>query len=182
MSAPFVRSLLGRIRGDDPLIRDLKAVLGRGRVENGPAALNLYSRDASVTRGGHAGIVCFPENTAEVSACVATTALHGRPFVPRGAGTGLSGGAVPCDEPVMVVTTRMDTIHEVDVERRLAWVGPGVVNLDLSLHRILDQIMRDELQAAGAGENAPHADLHEVGVDAEFHSIRWRLYRPSDFL
>ncbi len=134
MSVSFARSLVGRIRGGDPLVRDLKAVLGRERVEIGSAALNLYSRDASVTRGGYAGIVCFPENTAEVSACVATAVRHGRPFVPRGAGTGLSGGAVPCDEPVMVVTTRMDTIHEVDVERRLAWVGPGVVNLDLSLH------------------------------------------------
>ena len=134
MRFPFVSGLVGRIRGDDGLERELVAVLGRGRVESGAGALQLYSRDGSVTRGGRAGIVCFPETTAEVSACVATAARRGRPFVPRGAGTGLSGGAVPCEDPVMVVTTRMDDIHEVDVERRLAWVGPGVVNLDLSRH------------------------------------------------
>ena len=134
MRFPFFSGLVGRIRGDDVLERELVAVLGRGRVESGAGALKLYSRDGSVTRGGQAGIVCFPETTAEVSACVATAARHGRPFVPRGAGTGLSGGAVPCEDPVMVVTTRMDDIHEVDVERRLAWVGPGVVNLDLSRH------------------------------------------------
>ena len=90
-------------------------------------ALGLYSSDGSVTRGGRAGIVCFPETTEEA-------VRHGRAFVPRGAGTGLSGGAVPCDEPVMVVTTRMDRIHAVDLERRFAWVGPGVVNLDLTRH------------------------------------------------
>lgn len=134
MRSSVFTALIGRIRGGDVLERELVAVLGRGRVESGAGATKLYSRDGSVTRGGRAGLVCFPQTTAEVSECVATAARHGRPFVPRGAGTGLSGGAVPCEEPVMVVTTRMDEIHAVDVERRLAWVGPGVVNLDLSRH------------------------------------------------
>ncbi len=134
MRSSVLTALIGRIRGGDVLERELVAVLGRGRVESGAGATKLYSRDGSVTRGGRAGLVCFPQTTAEVSECVATAARHGRPFVPRGAGTGLSGGAVPCEEPVMVVTTRMDEIHAVDVERRLAWVGPGVVNLDLSRH------------------------------------------------
>ncbi|MEC9000042.1 MAG: FAD-linked oxidase C-terminal domain-containing protein [Actinomycetota bacterium] len=121
-------------RRRDPVERDLVAVLGVERVETGGMALGLYSSDGSVTRGGRAGIVCFPETTEEVSACVKAAVRHGRAFVPRGAGTGLSGGAVPCDEPVMVVTTRMDRIHAVDLERRFAWVGPGVVNLDLTRH------------------------------------------------
>ena len=115
-------------------MRDLVSAVGSDRVESGGMALGLYSNDGSVTRGGRAGIVCFPETTVEVAACVKAAVRHGRAFVPRGAGTGLAGGAVPCDEPVMVVTTRMDRIHEVDVERRLAWVGPGVVNLDLTRH------------------------------------------------
>jgi len=114
--------------------RELVAALGPERVETGAMALGLYSTDVSVTRGGRAGIVCFPETTEEVAACVRAAVRHGRAFVPRGAGTGLAGGAVPCDEPVMIVTTRMDRIHEVDVGRRLAWVGPGVVNLDLTRH------------------------------------------------
>ena len=79
-------------------------------------------------------MVCFPETTEEVSAAVVAALDHGRDFVARGAGTGLAGGAVPCDEPVVVVLTRMDRILEVDVARRLAWVEPGVVNLDLSRH------------------------------------------------
>ena len=86
-------------------------------------------------RGGRAGVICFPVTTAEVSACAVAAVAHGSEFVARGAGTGLAGGAVPCDEPVMMVLTRMDRILEVDEWRRLAWVEPGVVNLDLSRHR-----------------------------------------------
>jgi len=127
-----MRRISGRSR--DPLVRDLVAALDVGRVQVGDGARRLYSRDASVIRGGRAGVVCFPETTEEVSAAVVAALDHGRDFVARGAGTGLAGGAVPCDEPVMVVLTRMDRILEVDVARRLAWVEPGVVNLDLSRH------------------------------------------------
>ena len=127
-----MRRMSGRSR--DPLVRDLVAALDVGRVQVGDGARRLYSRDASVIRGGRAGVVCFPETTEEVSAAVVAALDHGRDFVARGAGTGLAGGAVPCDEPVVVVLTRMDRILEVDVARRLAWVEPGVVNLDLSRH------------------------------------------------
>ena len=121
-------------RSRDPLVRALISALDADRVQVGDAARRLYSRDASVIRGGRAGVVCFPETTAEVSACVVTATAHGKDFVARGAGTGLAGGAVPCDEPVMVVLTRMNRILEVDLARRFAWVEPGVVNLDLSRH------------------------------------------------
>ena len=121
-------------RSRDPLLRDLVAALDPERVQVGDVARRLYSRDASVLRGGRAGVICFPLTTAEVSACVVAAVSHGSEFVARGAGTGLAGGAVPCDEPVMMVLTRMDRILEVDEWRRLAWVEPGVVNLDLSRH------------------------------------------------
>ncbi|MBT4677967.1 MAG: FAD-linked oxidase C-terminal domain-containing protein [Acidimicrobiales bacterium] len=121
-------------RSRDPLLRDLVAALDPERVQVGDVARRLYSRDASVLRGGRAGVICFPLTTAEVSACVVAAVSHGRDFVARGAGTGLAGGAVPCDDPVMIVLTRMDRILEVDESRRLAWVEPGVVNLDLSRH------------------------------------------------
>ena len=50
----------------------------------------------------------------------------------RGSGTGLAGGATPLDGPVVIVTTRMDRVLEVDAEHRVAWVEPGVLNLDLT--------------------------------------------------
>ncbi len=83
---------------------------------------------------GDAAAVCFPLTSAEVQACVRIARAHGRPFVPRGAGTGLAGGAVPRGRPVMIVTTKMNRVVEVDTEERIAWVEPGVINLDLTRH------------------------------------------------
>ncbi|MGH9058573.1 MAG: FAD-linked oxidase C-terminal domain-containing protein, partial [Acidimicrobiales bacterium] len=63
-----------------------------------------------------------------VRACVDA----GVPYVARGSGTGLSGGALPCADGVLIVTSRMRRIHEVDVANRRAVVDPGVINLDVS--------------------------------------------------
>ena len=115
----------------DRLVPDLRAALARERVRAESLELTLYGRDASVLEG-RAGVVCFPETTEEVQACVRIACVHGRAVVPRGSGTGLAGGAVPLDGAVVVVTTRMDRILEVDEEERVAWVQPGVLNLDLS--------------------------------------------------
>jgi glycolate oxidase len=57
---------------------------------------------------------------------------HGRPFVARGSGTGLAGGATPLGDPVVIVTTQMNRVLSVDPAARVAWVEPGVLNLDLS--------------------------------------------------
>ena len=110
---------------------DLRAALTPDRVRDGSLELSLYGRDASVMRG-EAVAACFPTSSDEVAACVRIARRHGRPFTPRGAGTGLAGGAVPVDRPVVIVTTKMDRILEVDTEDLVAWVEPGVVNLDLS--------------------------------------------------
>jgi len=114
------------------LAEELRAALAADRVHDGEHDLALYGRDASTTPKGDASVVCFPESTAEVQACVRIARRHGRPFVARGAGTGLAGGAVPLDGAVVIVTTRMARILEVDVDARVAWVEPGVLNLDLT--------------------------------------------------
>ena len=109
-------------------------MLGGAAVRTDAIELSLYARDASLI-SGEAGLVCFPSNAEELSAVVRACAAHGRPFVPRGSGTGLAGGATPAGDvpPVVIVTTKMNRILEVDEEQRLAWVEPGVLNLDLSL-------------------------------------------------
>jgi glycolate oxidase len=118
------------------LVSDLAAALGPEAVHTGDLELSLYGRDASVIEAGRAGVVCFPTTTAEVQAVVRAAAAHGRAVVPRGAGTGLAGGAVPVgepgDEPVVLVTTRLDRLRHVDAASRVAWVEPGMLNLDLS--------------------------------------------------
>jgi glycolate oxidase len=65
---------------------------------------------------------------------VRIAARHDRGIVARGAGTGLAGGAIPLGAPVVVVMTKMNRILEVDIENRVAWIEPGVVNLDLTTH------------------------------------------------
>jgi len=92
----------------------------------------LTAHDASVFEGGLSGPVCFPTSTEEVQAIMRIAEEHGRAVVPRGAGTGLAGGAIPLGGPVVVSTGKMNRILQVDLENRVAWVEPGVINLDLS--------------------------------------------------
>src|SRR3954454_12131390 len=116
---------------DATLVEELQAALAPDRVLTRPLELALYARDASILEG-HAEVVCFPLTTDEVQACVRIARRHGRPFTPRGSGTGLAGGAVPVADPVVIVTTKMDRVLDVDEDDRVAWVQPGVLNLDLT--------------------------------------------------
>ena len=111
--------------------RALEDALGAGEVLSDPLALRLYARDASMVEGGCA-LVAFPRSREDIVACVRVAARHGLPVVPRGSGTGLAGGSTPIGDALVVVTTKMTDILEVRPEDRLAWVEPGVPNLDLA--------------------------------------------------
>lgn len=112
------------------LAADLVALLGRDRVLSEPLERYLYGTDAGVSRG-EAVVVALPDNSAEVAGVVKLARRHGTPIVPRGAGTGLAGGAAPARPALVVSLTRMTDV-EIDHENHTAWVGPGVINLDLS--------------------------------------------------
>ncbi|MEA2010003.1 MAG: FAD-linked oxidase C-terminal domain-containing protein, partial [Actinomycetota bacterium] len=109
----------------------LTDLLGASRVHTHPVDRLIYAKDSGVSSGDPA-IVVLPETTEEVAAIVRIATGAGMPVVARGAGTGLAGGAVPAPGSVLVVLTRMDEIFEVDEVGQTAWVGPGVINLDLS--------------------------------------------------
>lgn len=113
------------------LIPELVALLGPDRVRHHPLDLVVFAKDAGVTKGEVVAAV-LPETAQEVGAVVRISRRHGTPIVPRGAGTGLAGGAVPAVPGLLVVLTRLNEIYEVDEVARTAWVGPGLVNLDLS--------------------------------------------------
>ena len=117
---------------DAGLVADLRRAVGVDAVHAHALDRALYARDASTIDVGVAAAVCFPTDTAGVAACVLAARRHGRPFVARGSGTGLAGGAVPLDGAVVISTTRMNAIRSVDVDQRVAWVEPGVINLDLT--------------------------------------------------
>ncbi len=116
---------------DTGLRDELVRHLGADRVMDSPLERHLYAKDAGVYRGDPTLVVII-ESTEEAVAVVKAARRHRVPVVARGAGTGLSAGAVPEVGGVVLVTTRMNRIEDIDVENRTAWVGPGVINLDLS--------------------------------------------------
>lgn len=118
----------------DPLVADLRRALSNDRVRDDGATRALHAHDASVFDGGNSGPVCHPVDRTEVEAIMRIAAAHGRSVVPRGAGTGLSGGAIPLGAPVVVATGRMNRILDIDEDNGVVWVEPGVINLDLTRH------------------------------------------------
>jgi glycolate dehydrogenase FAD-linked subunit len=114
------------------LFRDLARLTAPERVLTRPEDLMLYEYDALSARRVPDAVV-FPETTAEVVGIVKLARDLGVPVVARGAGTGLSGGAVVTEGGVVVSLARMKKILEIDIENERARVQPGVVNLDLSL-------------------------------------------------
>src|SRR5271167_947859 len=103
----------------------------RGYLDR-PEDLSLYEYDGSVDKA-RPEMVVFPRTTEEVAAIVKITAHYGVPIVGRGAGTGLSGGAIPRAGGVVVGFARMNRILEIDIENERAVLQPGVVNLDITL-------------------------------------------------
>ncbi|HSZ82617.1 MAG TPA: FAD-binding protein, partial [Polyangia bacterium] len=113
------------------LLAELGEIFSGARMVSHADELFVYECDAQRFDRGQPLALVFPESTEEVRAAVKACASRGVPFLPRGAGTGLSGGAVARGS-VLISTARMDRILEVDVANRQAWVGPGVVNAHLS--------------------------------------------------
>jgi glycolate oxidase subunit GlcD len=107
-------------------IDDVVEVLDR------PAQLFTYESDGLTLLRGRPRAVAFPTTTGAVAGVVRTCSEADVPFVARGAGTGLSGGATPVDGCVVIECSRMDRILEVDATNRTATVQPGVVNQHLS--------------------------------------------------
>jgi glycolate oxidase len=116
---------------DRKLVRELQTIVGRDAVIHAPEDLLVYEYDATIERGVPE-VVVLPTSTEQVSQVVKLARRRGLPVVARGAATGLSGGAIPTAGGIMLVTTRMNRILEIDPDNRLAVVEPGLVNLNLS--------------------------------------------------
>jgi glycolate oxidase subunit GlcD len=114
------------------LLDALRAVVGPDACLTRPEELLVYESDGLTVHAGVPAAVVLPRSTDEVVGVVGACRDAGVPFVPRGAGTGLSGGAIACEGGVIVECSRMDRILSVDPVDRFAVVQPGVVNADLS--------------------------------------------------
>ncbi|HEY8491690.1 MAG TPA: FAD-linked oxidase C-terminal domain-containing protein [Dehalococcoidia bacterium] len=113
------------------LLSQLQGIVGAAYVVHRPEDLLVYEFDATIERALPDAVV-LPADAEQVAAVVRLARQHGLPVVPRGAGTGLSGGAVACEGGIVIGTARMNRILEVDAASRVALVQPGVVNAALS--------------------------------------------------
>lgn len=153
------------------IVGELNALLGTRYVLHSPYDLALYEYDASIDRG-KPDIVVFPATSQQIAAIVKLANGYKVPIVPRGAGTGLSGGAIAIHGGIVIVFTRMNRILEVDYENLRAVVQPGLVNLHLSnaltpqgFYYVPDPSSQRSCTIGGnVGENAggPHTLIYGV--------------------
>jgi glycolate oxidase len=115
-----------------PALTELRNIVGREHVIDTANDLHIFARDASI-EGALPDAVVLPATSDEVAAVIKVAAKHRIPVVPRGAGTGLSGGAVTIRGGIALQMTRMRRILEIDPVGQTALVEPGVVNQELSL-------------------------------------------------
>ena len=114
------------------LFDDLAAIVGGGGLLRRDEELMVYECDGYTLERSRPEVVVLPRSTAEVAAIVRLCNRHGVRFVPRGAGTGLSGGCLPIGAPVMIGLSRMNRIVSVDLENCTARVEAGVVNREVT--------------------------------------------------
>jgi glycolate oxidase subunit GlcD len=114
------------------LLRALKAVVGPDGLTADPTRRKAYECDSLAMIRRVPDLVLAPLNTQEAASCLRILAEEGLPIIPRGAGTGLSGGATPHQGGVVFKTTRMRRVLEVDEVDRFARVEAGVINVNLS--------------------------------------------------
>jgi glycolate oxidase len=119
-------------RVDAALIAELREMLGADAMVMRATELKVYECDGWTLEKSSPDILLRPRNTAEVSAILQLLHRRGISFVPRGAGTGLSGGCLPLSAPVMICTSRMNHILEIDYASRRVEVESGVVNLHVT--------------------------------------------------
>jgi glycolate oxidase len=110
----------------------LLSVLRPDQLADSAATLRAYDSDAYTVDRSKPTVVCFPESTAEVQAVVRWCLAQGVPFTPRGAGTGLSGGAMAALGGVVISTKRLNRVLDVDLPNRRLLAQCGVTNVRLT--------------------------------------------------
>jgi len=142
---------------DMSIVEELRRIVGRDNVVANADDLRIFERDASI-EGAMPDAVVLPSTTQHVAAVMRVAARHAVPIVPRGAGTGLSGGAVTIRGGIALQMTRMRRILEIDTVAQTALVEPGVVNQELSLaaaaHRLFYAPDPSSQKACTIGGNA----------------------------
>ena len=129
---PYHLTVMSEMSDNSQLIRNFTELLGSDRVLTDPADRIVYECDGLVLNKRMPDVVVLPETTEEVAAIVKICNRHEVPYLARGAGTGLSGGAVAHNGGVILQMSLMNRILEINYDDELAVVQPGVVNIQLS--------------------------------------------------
>jgi glycolate oxidase len=111
-----------------PIVKQFEAVLGKNGVVQSREELITYECDGLTSYRQRPAVVVLPRTTEQVAEVVKICDRHNIPFIARGAGTGLSGGALPTEECVLIVTALMRQILSIDLENQQVVVQPGVIN------------------------------------------------------
>ena len=117
---------------DERLVAEFRRIVGRDAVVHEPVQLLTYECDALPHLRETPALVVLPASAAEVQAVVRLCAREGLPFVARGHGTGLSGGALPVPGCVVVSLAKLNRVLDVDIPNRRVTVEPGVTNLEIT--------------------------------------------------
>ena len=124
--------------GNEPLVLELMDLLGVENVITDDISLKVYECDGAEFFKALPDVVVFPDSAEEISKIVKLANKYNRPYIARGAGTGLSGRTLPINAGIMIAMNKMNRILEVDLENRQAIIEPGVVNL------MLTQVVQDQ--------------------------------------
>ena len=117
---------------DARILDEFRAMVGKGGLITEPEQLQTYECDALTNFRVMPAAVVLPTSTEQVQAVVRLCHRERIPFVARGSGTGLSGGALPIESGIVISLTRMNRILEVDIPNARAVVEPGVMNLSVT--------------------------------------------------
>lgn len=122
----------GAARLDRALLGELREIMGGLGIVSRESELRVYECDGWTVEKSAPEVLLMPRTTGQVSAILGALHRRGIAFVPRGAGTGLSGGCLPLDAPVMICTSKMNQIRSIDYANWRVDVESGVVNLKVT--------------------------------------------------
>ena len=111
-----------------PIVKQLEAIVGKEGVVRRKEELLTYECDGLASYRQRPAVVVLPRTTEQVAAAVKICHDNDIPWVARGAGTGLSGGALPVEDCVLIVTARMKQVLKIDLENHSITVQPGIIN------------------------------------------------------
>lgn len=124
---------------DTALLHELRAIVGDRGLISSPEELHTYECDGLTNFRVMPAAVLLPANTEQVQSIVRLCHREKIPFVARGSGTGLSGGALPVENGIVLSLARMNRILEVDIPNARVIVEPGVINLDVTGRVLLQE-------------------------------------------